>query len=310
MKNGPAPLVVDGRHLATAKVRASQADPSVRDSNLREVAHQFESLFTHMLLKNMRAASLGEGAMDSEQSNFYRDMFDQQMASELSSGRGLGIADLLVRQLSGQSPPSPPQAALAYRRAGAMAPAQTAAGPAQAQKSTSSPAKNEATALAFVKRLAPHAARAAQRLQVAPQFLLAQAALETGWGKHMIRGPDGANSNNLFGIKASDSWQGARVNTTTREFEGDQARTTTAQFRAYMSEAESFADYAGLLLGSPRYRSALNQGDNGHAFAHGLQRGGYATDPKYADKILRIADSETMREALEALKIPLSPPLP
>jgi len=302
MKPGPAALVVDGRSLAGAKARASQSDPSVRQDNLREVAHQFESLFTHMLLKNMRAASLGDGAMDSEQSRFYRDMFDQQMASELSSGRGLGIADLLVRQLGGESAPASPQAALAYRRAGPVDGVATTAAVSTAPMNTEK--DTDSAVLAFVKRLAPHAAKAARALRVAPQFLLAQAALETGWGKHMIRGPDGENSHNLFGVKASDNWQGARVSTTTREFDGDRPQVTSAEFRAYDCEADSFADYARLLLGSPRYRGALNQGDNGQGFARALQRGGYATDPAYADKILRIADGAAMRDALKALKIP------
>ncbi len=284
-------LVTDGANLSALKARVSTGDQATATDDLREVARQFESLFTHMLLKNMRSANLGEGAMDSEQSRFYRDMFDQQLASELADGRGLGIADMLVRQL-GQD--APPPASRVRRSYGAVA-AAAVEGPA-----ISKPADDP---ISFIRRLVPHAVRAAKILKVAPQFLLAQAALETGWGQHTIKTQDGEDAHNLFGIKATGNWQGPTAAAQTTEFEDGQPQSVRDEFRAYRSEAESFADYARLLLRSPRYRDALNRHDDGAGFAHALQKGGYATDPNYARKIMNIAGGQTMRDALGALKI-------
>lgn len=284
-------LVTDGSNLTALKARVAAGDEETVTDDLREVARQFESLFTHMLLKNMRSANLGEGAMDSEQSRFYRDMFDQQLAGELADGRGLGIADMLVRQLGGEVTPPASRVRASY---GAFAAAPVNG--ATAVKRSDDP-------ISFIRRLVPHAVRAAKMLKVAPQFLLAQAALETGWGKHSIKTADGDDSHNLFGIKATGSWNGATAAAQTTEFEDGKAHSVNDQFRAYRNEADSFADYARLLMGSPRYRDALNRQDDGAGFAQALQKGGYATDPNYAQKIMNIAGGQTMRDALGALKI-------
>ncbi|GAA0256801.1 flagellar assembly peptidoglycan hydrolase FlgJ [Rhodanobacter caeni] len=155
----------------------------------------------------------------------------------------------------------------------------------------------------FVRALAPHAAAAAQKLGVSARALLAQAALETGWGKHLPRGGDGSSSNNLFGIKAGSSWDGDKVTVPTLEYENGVAVRKRDQFRAYDSPSDSFADYARLISDSPRYARALGQGDNIAGFAHALVRGGYATDPSYAAKITAIANSPQMREAMAALHL-------
>jgi flagellar protein FlgJ len=132
--------------------------------------------------------------------------------------------------------------------------------------------------------------------------VLAQAALETQWGRRMPRRADGSNSFNLFGIKADEGWNGARVNVPTLEFEGGVAVRRNAQFRAYDSPADAFADYVRLVGGSSRYAAARGRGDDVLGFARALVEGGYATDPEYAAKIVAIADSAPMREALDALK--------
>lgn len=151
----------------------------------------------------------------------------------------------------------------------------------------------------FVQALAPHAAVAAKKLGVSVRALLAQAALETGWGKHLPGA--GNSSNNLFGIKAGSSWSGDKVSVPTLEYENGVAVRRRDAFRAYDSPSESFADYANLLAGSPRYAQALGHGENIAAFARGLVHGGYATDPSYAAKITAIANSSQMREALASL---------
>ncbi|HEY8328657.1 MAG TPA: flagellar assembly peptidoglycan hydrolase FlgJ [Rhodanobacter sp.] len=155
----------------------------------------------------------------------------------------------------------------------------------------------------FVRALAPHAELAAKKLGVSVRALLAQAALETGWGKHLPSHGDGSSSNNLFGIKAGSSWDGDKVSVPTLEYEDGVAVRRRDQFRAYDSPAESFADYASLLADSPRYAQALGQGENVAGFARALVSGGYATDPAYVAKITAIANSPQMREALATLRL-------
>ncbi|MEI7035930.1 flagellar assembly peptidoglycan hydrolase FlgJ [Fulvimonas yonginensis] len=153
----------------------------------------------------------------------------------------------------------------------------------------------------FVRAMAPHAQAAAAKLGVSVRALLAQAALETGWGRHLPQRHDGSSSFNLFGIKAGQSWDGDKVSVPTLEYEDGVAVRRRDTFRAYGSPAEAFADYARLLADNPRYARALGQGENVAGFAHALSRGGYATDPGYAAKLTAIADSPQMREALAAL---------
>ena len=161
----------------------------------------------------------------------------------------------------------------------------------------------------FVKELWPHAQRAARELGTRPELLLAQAALETGWGQHMIRGTDGSNSFNLFGIKADARWQGERAVTETIEFENGLMRKQRASFRAYASLADSFADYADFLKTNPRYRAALNTAADAPSFARALAAAGYATDPEYSGKINRIMDGERLRDALSGVKDSAAQPL-
>jgi peptidoglycan hydrolase FlgJ len=154
----------------------------------------------------------------------------------------------------------------------------------------------------FVRVLAPHAAMAAKQLGVSVRALLAQAALETGWGKHLPSHGNGSSSNNLFGIKAGGGWAGDKVSVPTLEYENGVAVRKRDQFRAYDSPSESFSDYARLLTDNPRYAQALGQGENIAGFARALVHGGYATDPSYVAKITAIANSAQMREALAGLQ--------
>jgi flagellar protein FlgJ len=274
---------------------------------LRKVAGQFEALFIQMMLKSMRDASLGEGLMDSEHVKTYQSMFDQQIALDLSRRSGLGLADMMVRQLTRGADSADNSDATADTDFVLTAPAavNTPAADAVQGRDTpeSAPRGQQAdwrpdTAEEFVRDLMPHASRAAGELGTTPEVLIAQAALETGWGQHMIRNRDGGNSFNLFGIKVDASWQGARALTDTVEYRDGLMRRERAPFRTYGSLAESFSDYVDFLKSSPRYREALNQGGDAAAFARALSQAGYATDPDYHGKIERILDSSRLREAL------------
>jgi flagellar protein FlgJ len=274
---------LDPQALAALKreVRAGDESPET----LRAVAKQFESVFAQMLIKSMRATSFGGGLMDSEQSDFYRDIFDQQLAVDLSHGRGLGLADMLVQQLS-----KSPLGADGERATGlssAPGPLGTRAAP------VTGPANSAAVPLSdrtdFVRELWPHAEAAGRALGVDPTLIVSHAALESGWGRATPVRADGATSHNLFGIKAGANWTGASANATTTEFEAGQAERRVETFRAYGSRAASVADYARLLAGSPRYAAALNSGTDATAFAGALQRAGYATDPAYAGKLVDVA---------------------
>ncbi len=266
----------DFQSLTALKRDARAQDPGA----LRETARQFESVFTRMLLQSMRQASGGDSLFDSQQSGFYRDMFDDQLAVEMSRGKGLGLADMMVQQLI---------------RAGAGLPdagPTAGAAPTSAVAATASapPVAGDATARreAFVRELLPHAEAAGRALGVAPETLIAHAALETGWGRSMPRGADGQASFNLFGVKAGSSWQGPAVAARTIEFEGGEAGSRVESFRAYDSPASSFGDYVALLRGSSRYAAALGTGNDAAAFAGALQKGGYATDPDYARKLTSV----------------------
>jgi flagellar protein FlgJ len=254
---------------------------------LREVARQFESIFTKMMLESMRSASFGDPLFGSDQSDQYRDMFDDQMAVQLTSGRGIGLADMLIRQLSQGG-----LGAAAQLPANEGAPAMEGAavkesGAAGSNRISGLPI-DDAQRRKFVEEILPHARTAALQLGVDERSVIAQAALETGWGT--ARPADGSgDSHNYFGIKAGASWRGERVASDTTEFTDGVAGTERAQFRAYGSVAENMGDYVRLLSGSPRYAAALNTGSDTRAFASALQRGGYATDPGYADKVVAVA---------------------
>jgi flagellar protein FlgJ len=235
-----------------------------------------------MLLKNMRAASFGNELFPSEDNNLYRDLYDQQIALLLSKQKGLGIADMLMRQLGGQ--PATPAAAPAPNASVRAAPpaARTFAGPA-----------------AFVRELAPHAEAAARDLGTRPEALLSIAALETGWGRAVMPQADGRSSHNLFGIKADARWDGRRVLADTLEYVDGVAVRKREAFRAYDSYAESFTDFARFVQSNPRYREAVVRGADAHGFVAELARAGYATDPEYARKLGAILDGAPIRTALK-----------
>ncbi len=160
------------------------------------------------------------------------------------------------------------------------------------------PVQSFATPDDFVTALWPHAKKAGEALGVNPALLVAQAALETGWGKHIIPGPNGTSSNNLFGIKADSRWEGPRVLKSTLEFDGQVMRREHAPFRVYASVKDSFEDYVRFIQGNARYHDALRAGEDSEGYMKGLQTAGYATDPRYADKVLAITRRAPIRSAV------------
>jgi len=296
-------------------------------ARIEQAARELETQFAHMLIKSMRSTSIGGDPMLGNDTT-YREMYDQQLAKELSKGRGLGLAPMIVRQLERTLPPtmnpggtaaslplSTPAAPvalpattgvlpLAPSRAGVSMPAvempAASAVPAPSVAACEADAKLDCSSPeAFVRSIWPMAQKTASELGVPARALVAQAALETGWGRRLAHG-NGETSHNLFGIKASGRWSGSRMSAATHEFVGGVRRSERADFRAYGSIAESFADYARL-LGKERYASARGSGEDVHRFASALQRAGYATDPSYANKIAAIANGSTLNRALAML---------
>ena len=272
---------------------AAQSDAK---SALPAVAKQFESIFTQMMLKSMREAGAGDGLTDSQAGDSWRDMFDQQLSINLSqSGKGLGIAQMLIKQLGGSTGDGSGASADAVQQQLNSAASSVASA---AQKAEPFLPQNAAD---FVAKLLPSAQEAAKKLGVSVKAVLAQAALETQWGQHMPHGK-GQSSNNLFGIKAGSSWDGKKVSVPTVEYEDGVAVRKQANFRAYNSAGESFDDYAKMISENPRYAGAKGHGDDVMGFAKGLVAGGYATDPSYAHKLAAIANGPVMRQALAAVQ--------
>ena len=297
---------------STADVRAKlKQDPQ---AGLKQAAQQFEGMLLQMMLKSMRDATPQEGLLDNDQTRFFTSIMDQQLAQNLSAQGKLGFAKLieqhLGRTLPGKSSEtldvslenlqkaylelqSANSAAGANSGGGKKISAQeVAAGAAVTGVSTGPTGSND-----FVNKIWPYAVDSSRTLGIPPQFLVAHAALETGWGKREIRSPDGTATYNLFGVKAGKSWQGRSVEVATTEYVNGVAQNSYEKFRVYGSYAESFRDYVGLLRSNPRFSGVLGQQD-GTQFARTLQQSGYATDPLYADKLSRIINGNTLRQAL------------
>lgn len=292
-------VYTDFQGLRQLEVGAKERTPEAT----REAARQFEALFVQMMLKSMRDAN---AVLAEERDTTYEEMFDRQIALELSREKGIGIADLLMRQLGGtddSSDESTIDQALLHNRI-ATRPAETAATTANAMDTASGrqdfrPGSPEH----FLEKIWPLAERAAEDLGIDPRAVAAQAALETGWGQHLIRDAKGVSGNNLFGIKADRRWNGEQVKVSTLEYESGVPKRKNALFRAYQNLQEGFDDYVNFLRSNPRYEGALKVGRNAADFAVSLQRAGYATDPSYADKINGIMQSTRFSRVLDGLKL-------
>ncbi|MBL1320583.1 MAG: flagellar assembly peptidoglycan hydrolase FlgJ [Methylophaga sp.] len=301
---------VDFQGLAELR-RSSNKDGNDAET-MRQVAGQFESLFINMMLKSMRQASLGDGMFDSSQSDMYRDIADQQLAMDLSSRGGLGLQEVILRQLTGNKvnkDSSPDLGSKSYsvdtiKTRPKLEIAQSTFSIKQVANTKPEAIENISKQMemnfdspeSFIQKLWPMAKQAADKLGVAPEVILSQAALETGWGKHVINNADGQSSHNLFNIKADSRWQGESTTKGTVEYRDGVAVKEQAKFRSYDSYQQSFNDYVNFLQTQPRYQQALKETGDPDKFIEGLHKAGYATDPAYADKIKRIMRSDTLAQ--------------
>ncbi len=277
-------LAIDAQGLEQLRAQA-QKNP---DQALKAAAQQFESVFLNMMLKSMREATPQDGAFDSEQTKMFTGMLDQQLAQNMS-GKGVGLAEVMIRQLSGGMPALNGAAQPANPVLQTVNPAATLKALQSAYNDTGGNTANTQTVQQdFVNRMLPLAKQVEQTSGVPAQLTLGQAALESGWGKREIRMADGSNSYNLFGIKANAGWTGKVAEVMTTEYTNGVASRQAEKFRAYNSYAEAFKDYASMLGQNPRYADALQQGNNTAAIAQAMQKAGYATDPKYADKLTQV----------------------
>jgi flagellar protein FlgJ len=395
------------------------------DGNMRKVAQEFESLFLGEMLKSMRSATeaLGQdNPLNTPAAKQYQEMYDQQLAVSMSrEGGGIGLADVLMRQMSKNKPMAPGEAAaaslakqeaaraavptpiaagtvalngplsrvngqhplwasrsvhapqeagegahrndmalinqrrlqlppkLADRLLAGLVPSATPAaaaavnrnalperasstgtgplyngdwlasaqqassggmqiyGRAMAQIPLAPPKKAFGSADDFVNTMLPMAREAAARIGVDPRYLVAQAALETGWGKSVMRAQDGSSSHNLFGIKAGSSWNGGSARAITSEFRNGAMVKETAEFRSYDSYKDSFHDLVTLLQSNNRYQEVVKSADNPEQFVRELQKAGYATDPNYASKISQIARQMTSYQNYAAAGVSTTP---
>ena len=285
-------LALDTKGLGELKQSAKAGSPEA----LKGAATQFEAMFINMMMKSMRDATPQEGMLDNQQTKMFTSMLDQQMSQNLAK-RGVGLADVLVRQLSSQAAgaqalaiggdqnvptlpgmPSGKDADSLLKTPGALLkPSDVPSGRDKAPHIRS-----------FQDKLSAHAEEASRATGIPAKFMLGQAALESGWGKREIKNADGSASHNLFGIKAGPGWKGKVATAITTEYVNGVPQTKVEKFRAYDSYAEGFKDYANMLASNPRYEKVLAHAGDAATFAHGLQKAGYATDPLYAAKLSRI----------------------
>ncbi|WP_298940878.1 flagellar assembly peptidoglycan hydrolase FlgJ [uncultured Psychromonas sp.] len=302
---------------------------------IREVANQFESMFASMLIKSMRQANEAfetESPFNNQQTKFYTDMQDKQLAVDISRHGTLGLADALVRQLDPTSMVRPQSVAqdqltmpnqAEQKQMMSLQPEVVNSNfkaPDQMQQSqqiqlnksavkglvensdvtaASGPHKIDFTSpSSFIETLLPYAKKAAKALGVSPEVLVAQSALETGWGKKILQTPGQESSFNLFNIKSHGGWKGESVNKNSLEVEDGVGVQRRSNFRVYQGLQESFKDYTDFISNNKRYEQALQQGDNAERYIEELQQAGYATDPKYAEKIKQIMNSNSFQSVV------------
>ena len=265
-------LAFDSQGLDKLKLQAKQSP----DQSLKAVAQEFETVFLNMMLKSMREATPQEGMFDSEQTKMFTGMLDQQLAQNMAD-RGVGLADIMVKQLMRTQSASDP------------------AGTSPVTMNAIPSAYKGDVQQSFIDKMRPHAEQVSRSSGIPAQLIMGQAALESGWGKREIKMADGSDSHNLFGIKAGNGWNGKVAEVTTTEYHNGVASKQVESFRAYDSYTEGFQDYVKLLSDNPRYEAVLQHGGDAKGFAQALQQAGYATDPRYADKLARVIGSVRAR---------------
>ena len=283
--------------LAQLKAAANAQDPQ----SILATAKQFEAVLLQEMLSAMDATSFGSDLTGKNAGPMFQSLFNQQIAGSVAQGKGIGLAQVLAKEMAnryhlqwgkGADGKAVPATAFAapMRNAGLAPPLSADAAQGQPAQELVQQARN------FVESILPAVQTAAQRLGVSPKAIIAQAALETGWGAYV-------GGNNLFGIKGGGSWQGPTLASLTHEVHNGISQAETAAFRAYDNMAASVHNYANLLLSNARYHGALGQGSNVGAFAAALQAAGYATDPQYASKVVAVAQSPLMQAATAGLPL-------
>ena len=283
-------LALDANNLDRLKRAAHDNSPAA----LKATASQFEALFVNMMLKSMRDATPQDGPFDNEQSRTFTAMLDQQLSQNIAA-RGIGLGDVMARQLSKTAGidaaalqlRTAPREAMAAPKAAVASPLGIAA--AAVEHAAGKIARGVSdTVQAFRNTMAQHAESASRASGIPASFMMGQAALESGWGRRQINGSDGTPSYNLFGIKANAAWKGKTVEAVTTEYIDGKPQKRVEKFRAYDSYAESFQDFARLISNSPRYEKVMANLDDVQGYAGAIQNAGYATDPAYADKLVSV----------------------
>ncbi|MDR0805350.1 MAG: flagellar assembly peptidoglycan hydrolase FlgJ [Enterobacteriaceae bacterium] len=280
----------DQHSLDALKTATRQRSPEA----LQAVAKQMEGLFVQMMLKSMREASFKDGLFNTSQSAMFTSMYDQQIAQHIAETGKMGFARLMAAHMGGNSPQSTGDmpavsSSLSPLILPERLPELMASARYRAQKAPLQSAVPEAGGMngSFISRLRAPALAVARQSGIFHQLIIAQAALESGWGNREIPTQDGKPSHNLFGIKASPDWQGETTEITTTEYQDGVPRKVKAVFRVYSSYTDALADYTSLLTNNPRYRHVLTSSTPENA-AKALQSAGYATDPAYAKKLIGI----------------------
>lgn len=292
-------MSVNAASLASATANLTgAATGDKKPSDAQAAARQFEALFVKQLLSQVKISGGLGGAQGGARGDMLDSMWRDQISKQITeSGAGLGLSKMIASQLDGSADP----------RFDASRPLVDLRSVADAgfglnsQPNYFSDSPKFADVDEFVSTLKPHIEQAANELGVSPQVLLAQAALETGWGQHMPVGSDGRTSYNLFGIKADASWQGAVAIGQTQEYDGQRMVSTEDGFRRYDSYAQSVRDYVDFIRSQPRYAAALNHGGDDKNFVQGLKSGGYATDPQYVEKVFDVARGQTLSHHWNAI---------
>lgn len=292
-------MAFDANSLNSLKQAAKENSPEA----IKGVAKQFEAIFMNMMLKSMRDASPQDSPFDNEQSRTFTSMLDQQLSSNLAS-KGLGLADILAKQLSYNGYAAPGTSALQQAVTNESPATESNSPPQQgaftlpysnnslpAKVQPASPSVSKAlseNAAEFQSRMAQHAEQASRATGVPAHLMLGQAALESGWGKRELKGTDGTPSYNLFGIKATGNWDGKVVEAATTEYINGVKQKRIEKFRAYDNYAESFKDFANMMRNNPRYEKVLANLQDVDGYAQAMQKAGYATDPNYASKLASV----------------------
>jgi len=298
-------LAIDANSLGGLKAAAKKNSPDA----LKSAAKQFEGLFINMMLKSMRDAVPKSGMNDSPAQKTYTAMLDQQLSQSISQ-RGIGIADMMIRQLKARENTIAPDASNLSNTPQAkvsaisndQSPIQQMAKYQEQLAIKYAEQKEQALKSGgffsgvsdFVNTVSEGAQKASDLTGIPAEFITAQAALESGWGKRQILNQDGTASHNLFGIKAGSSWQGKVAKVWTTEYVNGSYQKVLADFRSYDSYADAFKDYASLMTNSSRYQGVIANGKSPAGFADGLQSAGYATDPSYAAKLKNIIQNIRM----------------